>query len=107
MRRRSPPERRTPFGPSGPRRRPAEQPVDDGAKARVALPLLAGAPADQLARRWVAVEVVALPEQRRADSPRSRVTAPRVRLLQARDQPQQRRLAVPVAPDDADPVAVG
>src|SRR6185503_18510854 len=50
------------------------------------------------------VEVVALAEQLERHRARARDGA-RVRRLGARDQAQQRRLAVAVAADDADPVA--
>jgi hypothetical protein len=64
-----------------------------------------GAPADErVADRREAVELVALAKHRKVD-----VTGARDRslagLLDAGDQSQQRRLAVAVATDDADPLA--
>ena len=83
----------------------AQQAVEHVAVLRVRAPLVVGAPADQLlADRAVRVQVVALAEHLHVQAARARDGA-RVRLLGARDQPQQRRLAVAVAADDADPVA--
>ena len=83
----------------------AEQPVEHAAERRVARPLVVGAVADELlADRPRAVEVVALAEQREPHAARAG-HEPGVGLLHAGDQPQQRRLAVAVAADDADPVA--
>ena len=84
----------------------AEQAVEHGPERGVARPLVVGAAADELlADRARRVELVALAEQRHAPSRRTPRDRARVRLLGAGDQPQQRRLAVAVAPDDADPVA--
>ena len=81
-------------------RHAAEQPVEHVAVGGVRRPLVVGAPADELlADRARRVEVVALAEHRHVQPAGARDRA-RVRLLDARDQPQQRRLAVAVAADD-------
>ena len=82
----------------------AEQPVEHGAVGGVGHPLVVGAAADELlADRARRVEVVALAEHRHVQPAGARDRA-RVGLLEPRDQLQQRRLAVAVAADDADPV---
>jgi hypothetical protein len=66
-----------------------------------------GAAADELlADRPPRVELVALPEQRDAQPAGARDGAG-VRRLRTGDQPQQRRLAVAVAPDHADALSRG
>jgi hypothetical protein len=83
----------------------AEQALQDGAKARVGGPLVVGAALYELLADGLGViEVVALAEQRELQAADARDGA-RVGLLGARDQPQQRRLAVAVAADDPDAVA--
>ena len=92
--------------PSGKRdRHPAEQAGQHGAERRVPRPLVLGTIAHELlADRAVAVELVALGQQRRADAAGHRDRAA-VGLLGAADQPQQGGLALAVGADDPDAVA--
>ena len=111
MRRRSPPESGA-TGVSIPRGKrvsagAAEQAVEHGAKRGVGRPLVVGARADErVADRREPSSSSSWPSSATPQRRRARHRAG-VRLLGAGDQPQQRRLAVAVAPDDADPVAGG
>ena len=85
----------------------AEQTVENPAERGVARPFVVRAAADQLvAHRPLRGEVVALAEERRRDAARAGHRAG-VGVLDAGEQPQQRRLALAVAPDDPDAVALG
>jgi hypothetical protein len=82
----------------------AEQPVEHRSKRAVRRPLVVRAPADErVANRRVLVELVALAKQGQPEIPDA-CDLPGVRSLGARDQAQERRLAVAVAADDSDPL---
>ena len=100
-------DRRVQPGRQPPQLHPAQQPGQHVAKRRVGAPFVVGPAAHELvAHGQLRRQLVALPEQRHADAAGAGDRA-RVRLLHPADQPQQRRLAVAVAPDDADAVAGG
>ena len=84
-----------------------EQHLDDLAGARVGGPLVVGHAAEhRLADGVGVVELVALLEVA-DEQPALLRDAAAVRLLEAGEHPEQRRLAVAVAADDADPLAHG
>ena len=86
---------------------PGEQHLDDLAGAGVGGPLVVGHAAEHgLADRVGVVELVALLEE--ADEQSALLGDPAaVRLLEPGEHAQQGRLAVAVATDDADPLALG